>query len=355
MKKTILMGIAALVVCGSVNATSWRVCSKPEAGANFLSISEAVASNTVFAGDTLYVEPGHVEVGGENLNISKRLTIIGPGYFLEDNNINAINPDDAVILRNIQISQSDTRMYGLHIQGSINVTADNSILEKCLITNGITLQNQGPIVRQCFINTNGIDGHMVRQAIIENNIIYGDIRCSYGWRNSTFRNNVVIGGGTDYTLKDMQECNIYNNIVININDSYTTTVNTDQTVDTTWRKHFAIDAPASEGNTVRNNVISGKPNAEFLNCVFNAKVEDVLIWNGANTLEEKYKHKTPGPAVGAGVNGTTCGAYGAVNGSRPYQPSGIPQYRPYIYDAQIDETPSSNNTINASFKIKVQQ
>ena len=153
----------------------------------------------------------------------------------------------------------------------------------------------------------------------------------------------------------MINCSIYNNIIINTSTEFRTTTNSDQTVDTTWYRDFAIDAAASNGNDVYNNVLSCKANAEFRNCVFNARVEDVLIWNGANTIEEKYKHKTPGPAVGAGVNGTTCGAYGAVNGSRPYQPSGIPQYRPYIYDAQIDETPSSNNTINASFKIKVQQ
>ena len=348
------MGMAALLLCGTVNATSWRVCSKPEAGANFTSVADAVASNSVFAGDTLYVEPGHVETGNQ-LNINKSLTIIGPGYFLVDNNINVVNPDDAVIIRSITISQSNTRVYGLHIQGEVSINAANSIVERCMMTDGIYVSGQGNIVRQCFINTGGITGYMAEQAIIENNIIYGDISCTYNWQNSTFRNNAVVGGSTSYTLRSFQECNIYNNIVININTSYTTATNPDQTVDTTWRKHFAIDAPASDGNTVRNNIISGKPNAEFLNCVFNASVEDVLIWNDANTLEEKYKHKTPGPAVGAGVNGTTCGAYGAVNGSQAYQPAGIPQYRPYIYDANIDETPSSNNTINASFKIKVQQ
>ena len=76
--------------------------------------------------------------------------------------------------------------------------------------------------------------------------------------------------------------------------------------------------------------------------------------NNSPTLEGKYQHIANGIAVGAGTNGTTCGAYGNVNGTIPYLPAGIPMFRPYIYDANIDQTPSNNNTINASFKIKVQ-
>lgn len=353
------MGIAALVVCGSVNATSWRVCSKTEAGANFLTISEAVASNSVFAGDTLYVEPGHVEPGSD-LHITKRLTIIGPGYHLVDNNINTMNPNDAVIVARIFINQDNVKIYGMNMQGTVEVSGDNVTIERCMMNETITVTgNSGDVIKQCLINSGGIAAYYSPiSAIIENNIIYGGIYDSYGgpWKNSTIRNNTFIFADSRTCLvRNLEECNVYNNIVINTSTEYSTTTNPDQTIDTTWKKHFAIDAPASAGNTVRNNVISGKPDAEFLNCVFNAKVEDVLIWNGANTLEEKYKHKANGPAVGAGVNGTTCGAYGVVNGSQAYQPAGIPKYRPYIYDAQIDETPSSNNTINASFKIKVQQ
>ena len=153
----------------------------------------------------------------------------------------------------------------------------------------------------------------------------------------------------------MRECEIYNNIIINTNSNYVTRTNSNQTIDTTYYRNFDLFSPEDYSNNVYNNILSSNSNPLFRNCVFNTSVEDVLIWNNANTLEEKYKHKANGPAVGAGVNGTTCGAYGAVNGSRAYQPAGIPQYRPYIYDANIDETPSSNNTINASFKIKVQQ
>lgn len=363
MKKTILMGIAALVVCGSVNATSWRVCSKPEAGANFLSVADAVASNTVFAGDTLYLEPGHYEASA--INISKQLILIGSGYYLSLNQINTMDNSEAIFSNNVDITSLGTKIYGCKFLRKITVHNDNVIIGSCYIDGDISAQGNNAHIYDCYINgsfNNGLGQGFFATClnwIVENNIIIGCITNSgrdENYLNWTVRNNTIMGTPTSTNwdvIYKLYSSQIYNNIVINSNEGFSTTNNPDQTIDTTWYKDFTITG--GNNNNINNNILSSRNNAEFLNCVFNTKVEDVLIWNGANTLEEKYKHKTPGPAVGAGVNGTTCGAYGAVNGSRPYQPSGIPQYRPYIYDAQIDETPSSNNTINASFKIKVQQ
>lgn len=356
MKKNILMGVAALLLCGTVNATSWRVCSKPEAGANFTSVAEAVASNSVLTGDTLYIEPGHVESNA--VTISKKLHLIGPGYYFIDNNINVANPNEAIFLSSITFEQDGSSLYGCHIKSGSTFTTSMTICGN--IFDGTVYVNNNDIFKDNFINNSNLYTCSENNITIENNIIYGHITASgwhcEGWYNSTIRNNTIIGSRGSYSLvTNMHGCDIYNNIIINTSTNYETYTNSDQIIDTIWYRERAIDAPADNGNNVYNNILSCNPNAEFRNSVFNATVEDVLIWNDANTLEEKYKHKANGPAVGAGVNGTTCGAYGAVNGSRAYQPAGIPQYRPYIYDATIDETPSSNNTINASFKIKVQQ
>ena len=361
MKKTILMGIAALVVCGSVNATSWRVCSKPEAGANFLSVAAAVASNSVFAGDTLYVEPGHVETGGD-LYVNKRLAIIGPGFFLTENNINVINAEEAIFANSRTCINADsTNIYGCHFTHSLEITTSYHTIEKCFFTQSPTISGTiyNITVRNCFFWGCELNSYRtVYSSLIENNIIWGAVKSQQQWNDSerwtdcVFRNNTVVLESTTPIFEKMRQCQIYNNIIINTNTGYTTTT-TNQIVDTTWYSEQTIGA--IDNCDIHNNVLSSSPNNSFYNCVFNATVEDVLIWDNANTIEEKYKHKADSPAVGAGVNGTTCGAYGQVNGGRAYQPAGIPQYRPYIYDANIDETPSSNNTINASFKIKVQQ
>lgn len=364
------MGMAALLLCGTVNATSWRVCSKPEAGANFLSVADAVASNSVFAGDTLYVEPGHLEL--TDATVSKRLIIIGPGYNYTVNNINALNTEQAMFRGRITLESNGSLLLGTTHAAEVIISADNVTVSSCDIRSNVNVQcREGAVIRNCFINGEIYFGQSfcsngAYYTTIANNIIMGKIRGTFNY--PTIINNTIIlkANVYDYHSMDMNQYseyvvlrninngNIYNNILINNSEGFTTVANSDQTSDTLfWRE--LISAYIDEGTDFHNNIVSGKPRSDFHNCVFNVTVENALIWDNANTIEEKYKHKADSPAVGAGVNGTTCGAYGQVNGGRAYQPAGIPQYRPYIYDANIDETPSSNNTINASFKIKVQQ
>ena len=362
------MGIAALMLCGTVNATSWRVCSKPEAGANFLSVHDAVPSNSVFAGDTLYIEPGHIENWDNYGYITKRLIIIGPGFLLTQNNISTINPEEAIFTgSNMTISANGTYIYGCKFLNTLAINANEIVVGNCMFTSGLTIGSvSGVIIRNCFFNNANIDVYesYANSCTIENNIVFGKIvkrtvgfgSYAYGyWNNCVFKNNTVVSNATNYIFHSMKNCEIYNNIVINTSDEYSTTTNSNQTVDTTWYRNYTMYAFPSNGNNVYNNILSSASIPGYANCIFNKRVDEILIWNDANTIEEKYKHIANGLAVGAGVNGTTCGAYGAVNGGRAYQPAGIPQYRPYIYDANIDETTSSNNTINASFKIKVQQ
>lgn len=362
------MGMAALLMCGTVNANSWRVCSKPEAGANFTSVAAAVASNSVFAGDTLYVEPGHFENTG--VSIDKSLVIIGPGYLFEDNNINVMNPE-AATFNAIYLTRKNTQISGLKLLGGVTISDTSCTVKNCYIrgTGNVIYFNSGTghQIMDCLIYGNiGANGYFQNQwnLLIQNNIIYGKIECS-PVHASIIRNNTVIGYSDIYNYRYSnwdngycivnvgEECEIYNNIVINTCTNYYTQTDANQNVDTSFSEDYTITREST--CDVYNNILSGHNYSLFRNCVFNQQLEDVLIWNNANTIEEKFKHLATGPAVGSGVNGTTCGAYGQVSGGRAYQPAGIPQNRPYIYDADIDNTPSSNNTINASFKIKVQQ
>lgn len=362
MKQSIKLFVVAAFVLLSVEsqATSWRVCSRAEARANFTSCSAAVASLQVFAGDTLYVEPGHVE-SGNSFAISKQLTIIGPGYFLAENNINTMNSNDAVFTNNVNLAASAIKVSGCRFE-SIQITASSIEIERCYIrTLNITSENTGLIVRDCLIrdhiNMSGQIG--VYSALVENNIIEGYVegsivinRGTYYWRNSIFRNNTIFHNSTDFVMRQMNGCQIYNNIIINDNRGYTTTT-TNQIVDTVWyRDRVFSDMIDCD---IHHNILSCSTNASYQNCLFRKYWEDVLVGNGSSTgIEGRFMHIANGIAVGAGVGGSTVGAYGSVKGSTPYRPAGIPQYRPYIYDANIDQTPSSNNTINASFKIKVQ-
>ncbi len=370
MKHTIkLFLVAALVLLSyQSQANSWRVCSKPEARADFPTCSAAVASVVVVAGDTLYMEPGHFELNGFTIN--KRLTIIGPGYFLNINNINAMDSREAVFNGSVSLNAEGINIFGCVFNYGCGIHTSNLVVERCYFyTQSISFEGTRTniTIRSCFLNNCNMYFYnydrtpYLSSSTIENNI-FNNCRI-YSYNNNTngglfqciIRNNTMKWSGDYYLIHPARECQIYNNIIINYSTDFTVSVNANQTVDTSWFRDKVINATVANGNDVHHNILSCQPNSAFRDCVFNiTDWEMVLTGNNAPTLEGKYQHITNGIAVGAGTNGTTCGAYGNVNGTIPYLPAGIPMFRPYIYDANIDQTPSNNNTINASFKIKVQ-
>ena len=64
--------------------------------------------------------------------------------------------------------------------------------------------------------------------------------------------------------------------------------------------------------------------------------------------DAKWKLKTGSPAIGAGVSGVDCGAFG---GPTPYVLSGVPNL-PHIYEATIPGTAYSNLGLACTIKIK---
>lgn len=68
------------------------------------------------------------------------------------------------------------------------------------------------------------------------------------------------------------------------------------------------------------------------------------------TVEEMYKRKEGSPAIGYGANGYDCGAFA---GQYPYVISGRPRFMPYIYEANIPNTPTEGK-LNITLKIKTQ-
>lgn len=355
MKKTIFfVALAALMMMGmEAEARSYRVCSRPGSGAHYASVAAAIADlANVFAGDTLYIEPGHVE--NNDVTLDRALVLIGPGYLFADNNLNMMNVEPAKFAQNLSLAD-DSKIYGCEVAGDIRPES-NCIIERCK-ANKINVYSveYNLVVRGCIMEQ-FYCYYGCQSTIIENNIIvnHGSSYCISHISNSVIRNNTIYNNynyGSSYLTSEVSNCEIYNNIIINANTEFTTTVNPDQTIDTVFKSWNGLAFDAT--NNVHHNILSNKPQAEYSNCIFNAKAADVLVMDGNN--ETTYMHKVNGPAVGAGVGGSTCGAYGNYGGgTRPYQVSGLPLGRPYIYDAEIDDTPSSNNTINASFKIKVQ-
>src|SRR6187549_1803900 len=81
MKKLSLLIIFAILICGSCFAKIWRVNNNVGINADFTTLQ--AAHNGAASGDTLYLEGSPNSYGA--LTCTKKLAIIGTGYFLDQN------------------------------------------------------------------------------------------------------------------------------------------------------------------------------------------------------------------------------------------------------------------------------
>jgi hypothetical protein len=321
--------------CLGASASSWRVNSNTEVSADFVSITEAVAHWTVEDGDTLYLENGSYFAA---TSLTKSLTLIGPGYFLLENDSTYANPLP-VLIQSLSLGNesSGSKIIGVTIIGIVSISISNDI-------NNITIERShlggfsfpssnrvvsGLIIRQCYVAGN-ISGAYIASSAIHNNIILGTISLTSGSHN--IYNNVIYfnSTGTTYALA-ARNSSVINNIIIREPVLEDPNLN---------RTEYCIDfASASNSNTsFARNVVSQSPNASFPDNMYNVEKENLFTLSGS--MDKKWKLKTASPAIGFGSNGDDCGAYG---GAMYYVPSGLPWLLPRIFEAQIPSSGSGNN------------
>src|SRR5882724_7516621 len=118
MKKIITLSLIVFIAIHA-NAKVWRVNNTPGVTADFISGTAALASASVVNDDTLYFEPGATNY--TNFTLSKRLVIIGAGYFLGGANSNPglqANPNSVFFNNNTIILDSTS-------SGSVIMGLDN--------------------------------------------------------------------------------------------------------------------------------------------------------------------------------------------------------------------------------------
>jgi hypothetical protein len=221
--------LLVVLMAQSVDAKIWTVSPRP--GANFTTLSGAVGSASVLAGDTILVSGALAAYAG--FTISKKLTIIGPGYFLGENTGLQADTNSAKISSTVTISSQGTTITGLHFLNTLYVNADNVTITRCRMRTTAAgtypvyiYAKDSIIVRQCFITqaadyyyhcilvTSGASQIFIQNNFIEylgghasygsfdingtmsgdisNNVIYGDVDNVSG--GFTFNNNILRGG-----------------------------------------------------------------------------------------------------------------------------------------------------------------
>ena len=342
-KAAVAAAVLTVVGAQTVSAKSWRVNNNSTKKANFVDINSAMASADVVAGDTLYLDPGSVLASEQT--ISKAVTVIGTGYFLQNGMV------AATINNRVRIKAEGTKLNGVYVNGEVWIEANNITLERCKINHWVYSYNgtrYGLTVLQCFINNpnyeNSINGEF-RNATIKNNIIISS-HAGYGAystainnvHDSEIANNYLAVNNTRYNrevLYNVTNSQIYNNIIRHAKDP----------------NLIFANSGAANNNSIYNNVITAA-DSTYTN------VKDIVYLGSADMSsvfapgisDAAYRLKEDSPAKGAGFGGADCGPYG---GATPYVESGLPLYHPYIKKAVVAGK-SVNGQVDVELNIKMQ-
>lgn len=346
MKRIVLVFLLT-TTCLCVSAASWRVNNNPAINADFSTFQEA--HDAASPGDTIYVEgTGHDNHYGE-IVIDKKLIVIGPGYFLLDNDFTQANHLIARF-RTITINPGaeGSEIYGLYIHwngsGSKGIYVNTSHIS---VARNYFHSDRDRIV---FGNYN------INNIVIAQNFAYEIV----GTTTYEANNIIIVNNFVRNSISGVNSGVILNNVIAySISSSYSQIKNN---IIFSSSSYPLGGSGYGDGNYVAYNLVSGKfhygtnpplppgpGNQEYvdMNTVF---VNYYGGGGGSVGVDHRWLLNPEGPATGAGENGIDCGMFGGVT---PYVLSGLPPV-PRIYEADVPVSGSANTGLPVTIKIKSQ-
>jgi hypothetical protein len=370
--------IPALLCIFSINnlqAKIFRVNNDASKDPNFTSINAAIANPSVFNGDTVHIEPSTVPYPIST--ISKRVIIIGSGYFLAGAGSNSglqQNPNTSKVEGFIFIQgtagtptsgASGCSLSGLEIIGTsaaqFNALQLNNVanikITRCLINGNINLDGyaatvSGISINKCFIvggiTTTNIQPAASVDLTFENDIFSSIAGAGSGSINinlptnikGLFRNNIFNESAATLGLSNFY---VSNNIFTSAAVSSTNQNNVYK------NNIFVSSAP---GNGIIGGTLGNVTGANITH-IFSANVTSSSTI-GDSRFNLLIGGPNPNPANNGGetfgaVITPACGAYGATD---PYRPSGIPAV-PAIYNLIIlSSVPTGGTSMQISLSIR---
>ena len=293
----------------STMAGKWRV-NNTGISAHFTSAQQAVNSSSVLSGDTLYFEGSMTSYG--NLNLTKRLVIIGPGYFLGQ------NPQ----------TQADLS-YATIESLTFSLGSKGSVMTGMTLLSGTTIQDTAITLTRNNLGSVGVYNPSINNMITGNYI--GNLYFS-GSQGNTISNNLII--------KDAQ---CWQGICFNLGGNSSATVTNNifrgcQTIENCLYENNIATGTAPGGNdtfTATNSTVYNNIGASAQYGTENGNQQNVdmaLVFINTGSDDGRYQLAAGSPALGAGVDGIDCGIFG---GPDPYVLSGIPNL-PSIWYIAID-------------------
>ncbi len=335
-KKIIFLVIIVFLSISNVQARIWRVNNNPGITADFNNYSTAIASPLVANGDTLYLEASATAYNPGGL-LSKRLVVIGNGYFLAGTGSNPnlqANTNSAFISSALSFDSlsSGSKFLGVNLNADLwlDPRGDNMTFERCRF-NSISWFTLAPntanraaniTFNKCYFNGAAPPAQFYYENLeITNCIVNGSMSFAVGNINSALMRNNIFRGSAQLNI-----FNTYfaNNIILDIVPSNFNPINC------TVKNNIAENNLLPAGNGNLNNITE---TALFVNPV-------------GNSTDGQWRLVAGSPAIGAGetVGGITpdCGPFGTAD---PYRLSGIAPI-PTIYSLTVPSTVGVGQPLN---------
>jgi hypothetical protein len=284
--------LACIYHAPTAQAAIWRVNNIAGMSADFTTLTAAHTAAT--AGDTLYIEASGTSYG--NLTITKRLILIGPGYFQAQNYPTYPTNGLAIVGTLTFSSGSDgSIVYGLG-GGTLFLNVSNILVSRNYNLN-LTINSTNINIlsnHNCVINASSISAN----ALIQNNHL--DYVITNSNPQLVFQNNIFEYTGVFFTFNKQV---LRNNILVSNSSS---------------------GAISLSNCILTNNIdaISGGTRFGTTNGNFgNIDAANIFVGAAGISTDGQWRLKTGSPAIGAGLSGVDCGMYG---GATPYILSGIP-------------------------------
>ncbi len=376
MKKTNLLSIAAvfgivLISTISAEAKIWRVNNGSNYngttlwGSNyggtpaypvFKQVNQAIAWSSLVDSDTIHVESSQFIY--DAATITKKVVLIGPGFFLPDNMKTSNNLLDAKIKRvNFNAGSEGSSVLGLNVVGSgntadgyIQIAADYITIKRCRIERSIYFHiTGGSEIQRVTILQNFFPDNYATNALYFTNsyyvppveVIFNNNICQktllwersaagLAWNITQCKNNIFDGPDNlatpnlRFTTSDFS-----NNILMPVNAK--------------------VDITATPVQIAYN---IGTQEAQFGTSNHNLVVPDVAtLFVGGTSKDGFYQIKSGSQAYQNGSDGTDRGAFGGAIVSSRYTLSGLAPV-PVVYEVSTTGVVSAETGLPVTIKAR---
>ena len=328
MNKFITVCFLAIFFCAGVHAQAF-IIERGSTVVSFGTITEAIAA--LQDGDVFYIPPGvH---GSGTMSITKRVNMIGAGY---------AGGGASVINGTVQFSANGNNITGIRFAAMSLQGISNTHFNRCMFTSDVsgtsnTSSMSGILFTECEFRSTFGSGYTPRGVVASKCIFKGQIIV----RESTIYNSIIglTGNNTFPTLNTDDNCVFQNNIFIS------SMVNT-----TTEFYMYNV-----RNTTFNNNLfVGGVPNySQATDCTFTPDniVEELYSNVFTDPAAEDYTLKAVCRGKNAGTDGKDMGLFGT---SVPFKESRLPAI-PYFSLKNIGTEVNEAGNLPVKFVVEAQE